>query len=273
MGRREHTSAARKPSQNSHCGDLLVLLAHGVEQPGRRARRNPRGRGGRAAEVASGGEMGSGMVVMASSDAALYDAAGFGRATISMPTIFRFRRATPPSPCAWSGWWPASRSCWCAAPVAGLDRRWQSLRYLQAPACTTCGRPATPSCATTRSSATCASCWNSSGQKCGSTSSRATPKPHPSRAPSARWSTSAPRASPTTGPSARSSNVAIAGYEWINHSMQPTELVDHDFRIVIGGAPNPAAPRRDLHAALQRQRVQHLGDELRRAVGQRDPGA
>ena len=28
-----------------------------------------------------------------------------------------------------------------------------------------------------------------------------------------------------------------------------------------------------LHPAVQRQRVQHLGDELRRAVGQRDPGA
>jgi glutamate synthase domain-containing protein 2 len=31
-------------------------------------------------------------------------------------------------------------------------------------------------------------------------------------------------------------NVTIAGYEWINHSMQPTKLDDHDFRIVIGDA-------------------------------------
>ena len=37
-------------------------------------------------------------------------------------------------------------------------------------------------------------------------------------------------------------NVTIAGYEWINHSMQPTTLADHDFRIVIGGTPNPATP-------------------------------
>ncbi len=59
-------------------------------------------------------------------------------------------------------------------------------------------------------------------------------------------------------------DVTIAGYEWINHSMQPTRLADHDFRIVIGAR---------LHAALQRQRLQHLGDELRLAVGQRDPGA
>ncbi|MGJ7525885.1 FMN-binding glutamate synthase family protein [Variovorax sp. GB1P17] len=35
-------------------------------------------------------------------------------------------------------------------------------------------------------------------------------------------------------------DVTIAGYEWINHSMQPTKLPDHDFRIVIGGTPQPA---------------------------------
>ncbi len=29
-------------------------------------------------------------------------------------------------------------------------------------------------------------------------------------------------------------DVTIAGYEWINHSMVPTKLVNHDFRIVIG---------------------------------------
>ena len=34
-------------------------------------------------------------------------------------------------------------------------------------------------------------------------------------------------------------DVTIAGYEWINHSMQPTKLADHDFRIVIGGTPHP----------------------------------
>jgi glutamate synthase domain-containing protein 2 len=37
-------------------------------------------------------------------------------------------------------------------------------------------------------------------------------------------------------------DVTISGYEWINHSMQPTTLADHDFRIVIGGTPNPATP-------------------------------
>jgi len=29
-------------------------------------------------------------------------------------------------------------------------------------------------------------------------------------------------------------NVSLHGYEWINHSMQPTKLASHDFRIVIG---------------------------------------
>ncbi|MDM0065864.1 FMN-binding glutamate synthase family protein [Variovorax sp. J31P207] len=37
-------------------------------------------------------------------------------------------------------------------------------------------------------------------------------------------------------------DVTVSGYEWINHSMQPTQLVDHDFRIVIGATPNPASP-------------------------------
>ena len=37
-------------------------------------------------------------------------------------------------------------------------------------------------------------------------------------------------------------DVTIAGYEWINHSMRPTRLADHDFRIVIGGTSNPASP-------------------------------
>lgn len=35
-------------------------------------------------------------------------------------------------------------------------------------------------------------------------------------------------------------DVTIAGYEWINHSMQPTKLENYDFRIVIGGTPHTA---------------------------------
>jgi glutamate synthase domain-containing protein 2 len=33
------------------------------------------------------------------------------------------------------------------------------------------------------------------------------------------------------------------GYEWLNHSLQPTVLASHDFRITIGeGVPSPTAP-------------------------------
>ncbi len=39
-------------------------------------------------------------------------------------------------------------------------------------------------------------------------------------------------------------DVGAEGYEWINHSLQPTKIESHDFRIWIGGrpdAPNPGA--------------------------------
>jgi glutamate synthase domain-containing protein 2 len=35
-------------------------------------------------------------------------------------------------------------------------------------------------------------------------------------------------------------NVGAQGYEWVNHSMAPTRLDSHDFRIWIGGAPGTA---------------------------------
>ncbi|HEY2256669.1 MAG TPA: glutamate synthase-related protein, partial [Variovorax sp.] len=41
-------------------------------------------------------------------------------------------------------------------------------------------------------------------------------------------------------------DVSAAGYEWINHSMRPTRLPDHDFRIVIGATPNPDTPAGQL---------------------------
>jgi glutamate synthase domain-containing protein 2 len=59
-------------------------------------------------------------------------------------------------------------------------------------------------------------------------------------------------------------DVYADGYEWINHSIAPAAIPDADFRILIGGLR--------ARAALQRQRLQYLGDELRLAVGQRDPG-
>lgn len=41
-------------------------------------------------------------------------------------------------------------------------------------------------------------------------------------------------------------DVTVSGYEWINHSMRPTKLADHDFRIIIGGTPNPASPAGEI---------------------------
>ena len=37
-------------------------------------------------------------------------------------------------------------------------------------------------------------------------------------------------------------NVTAQGYEWVNHSMQPTRLASHDFRITIGCADEGASP-------------------------------
>jgi glutamate synthase domain-containing protein 2 len=53
-------------------------------------------------------------------------------------------------------------------------------------------------------------------------------------------------------------DVHATGYEWINHSMAPTQLPTHDFRVTIGDGGAARSPTS--------QRLQHLGDELRRAV-------
>jgi len=37
-------------------------------------------------------------------------------------------------------------------------------------------------------------------------------------------------------------NVAAQGYEWVNHSMAPTQLPSHDFRVWIGGSPDAPSP-------------------------------
>ncbi|WP_198972675.1 FMN-binding glutamate synthase family protein [Xylophilus sp. ASV27] len=37
-------------------------------------------------------------------------------------------------------------------------------------------------------------------------------------------------------------DVGLQGYEWINHSMAPTRLASHDFRIWIGGTPGQPSP-------------------------------
>ena len=37
-------------------------------------------------------------------------------------------------------------------------------------------------------------------------------------------------------------DVGLQGYEWINHSMAPTKLASHDFRIWVGGSPGQPSP-------------------------------
>ena len=37
-------------------------------------------------------------------------------------------------------------------------------------------------------------------------------------------------------------DVGWQGYEWVNHSMAPTKLPTHDFRVWIGGAPGQPSP-------------------------------
>ena len=45
-------------------------------------------------------------------------------------------------------------------------------------------------------------------------------------------------------------DVGARGYEWINHSMAPTHLASHDFRVWIGGMPG-GAPSRSAQPATQ----------------------
>jgi len=57
---------------------------------------------------------------------------------------------------------------------------------------------------------------------------------------------------PDSRPFGTQLNVTLSGYEWINHSMQPTTLANHDFRIVIGGAANGRdAGNGSLHPCTQ----------------------
>ena len=99
-----------------------------------------------------------------------------------------------------------------------------------------------PCCATTRSSGTCASCSNSSAPRFASTSSKAITKRRRFHASSDRWFINAPRVEPDKRPFGTQLDVHHDGYEWINHSLQPTQsCLGHDFRIT-DRAENCAQP-------------------------------
>ena len=59
----------------------------------------------------------------------------------------------------------------------------------------------------------------------------------------------------------------------VNHSLCAHQLPSHDFRVWIGGSPDAPSQSVSPCTSPPRERVQHLGDELWRAVGQRHPGA
>ena len=118
--------------------------------------------------------------------------------------------------------------------------------------------------ATTRSSRTSVMGWNRSARRSASTSSRPIPPRRRSRASSARSSTSGRSRVNDKRPFGTQQDVYGIDYEWINHSLAPSA-----YRI----ARFPRRRRRRLRAAVLGQRVQHFGDELRLAVGQRDPRA
>ena len=126
-------------------------------------------------------------------------------------------------------------------------------------------RRATRCCATIRSRRICASCSRKSARRCGSISSRARRTACRSPATSARWSISAPRCSSTSGRSARrrtSIARAMSGciIRW-RRSRMPSEKFRIDHR------------RARLHKALFGLGLQHLRDELWRALAERRAGA
>ena len=110
-------------------------------------------------------------------------------------------------------------------------------------------------------SATCATCWSSSARSCSSTSSSATSTAGPTTATPARSSTSGPRASRASKAFGTERNVNEVGYEYLVHATAPVPAA-------AGAAAGPDR-RPALHAALRHGAAQRLGDELRRAVGQR----
>ena len=157
----------------------------------------------------------------------------------------------------------------CGALALSLDPWWAAPLFVLVPLVAVgvydlIQRP-TRSCATIRSSATCGS---SSRRPPGAAPvhDRGRPRSGAVQPRSARrWSISGPRTSTTPSPSARSKTLPPSATAGSRHSIRPTTLTDHDFRITIGGP--------DLRATLFGLGVQHLRHELRRGQRQRHHGA
>ena len=50
------------------------------------------------------------------------------------------------------------------------------------------------------------------------------------------------KSEPDNRPFGTQLDVGAQGYEWVNHSMSPTKLPSHDFRVWIGGSPGHPSP-------------------------------
>lgn len=155
-------------------------------------------------------------------------------------------------------------SNWAAPAVPGMGGAARRLGRSPAWGCAMSPKPSAPCGATTPLLVTSGSCWKKSDPKSASTSLRAIPRPRRFRARNAAWCTPAPKAKPTSAPFGTQLDVRAPGYEWINHSMAPTVVAGHDFRIAIGG-PSCMQP----YSAS----VFNISARLRRTECQRHPGA
>ena len=157
--------------------------------------------------------------------------------------------------CWCSAWW--SGPCWAGGGSSGWSAALLAVaRVRPAPA------HGTRSCATTRCSGTCASCWRASGPSCSSTSSSATSTAGPTTATPARSIYERAKGIKEEQPFGTERDVNEAGYEYLVHSTAPVDPPTEP--------PRVRDRRPGLHPALRHGAAQRLGDELRRAVGQRD---
>jgi hypothetical protein len=106
--------------------------------------------------------------------------------------------------------------------------------------------------------------WSRSGRRCGSTSSRPTPPRFPFSRQQRALVYQRAKSVNDKRPFGSLQDVYATDYEWINHSITPSHIASHDFRVTVG------AQRTRPYSG---ERVQHLGDELRRAFRERGPRA
>ena len=171
--------------------------------------------------------------------------------------------STSTSRCATSAWLLCGRAAAGASPVAMRHAAALVARLLflglALVGCATRGRRATRCCATTRSSATCASCSSSSARRSASTSSRATTRQRRSRAQQRSLVYQRAKGVLDKRPFGTQLDVYAAQLR----VDQPLDRAGRHRRATTSASRSAG---RTCAQPYSRQRVQHLGDELRRAV-------